>query len=292
MSATGADPAPAGRARATCYYCGGSSSEPFATENGFTLVKCSGCGLLYVSPRPLEEDIAEAVRQGLHPGNLETNSRFYPPQLWEYRRVLRDLYGSELARGKRAWLDVGCGHGEFLLALVRFAGRNVAAVGSEPNEHKQRSARSRGLEVSFIPLESHDRQYDCISLLNVYSHVPDPGAFLEVLRRRLKPGGELVLQTGDISGLTPQTLFRPMYLPDHLSFATEEIVTGLLRRTGFKIVKVRKYPAFPPTATFLRIAMHSALGRVAKARVLARNYSVSRRLRTDMWIRAARLEER
>jgi SAM-dependent methyltransferase len=273
--------------RTSCYYCGGPESRTFATENGFELVKCAGCGLLYVSPRPHEGDIAEAVRQGLHPGNLETNSRFYPPHLWEYRRVLRDLYGAELTARKRAWLDVGCGHGEFLLSLTRLAGAQVAAVGSEPNEHKQRSARSRGLDVSFIPLEGHGRKYDCISLLNVYSHVPDPGAFLELLRERLVPGGELVLQTGDVAGMTPETLFRPLYLPDHLSFADESIVTGLLRRKGFRIVKVRKYPAFPPLATGMRIAMHLALGRISRVRVLARNYSVSRRQRTDMWIRAA-----
>lgn len=279
---------PAALSDTSCYYCGGSSSRPFASENGFDLVECSGCGLLYVSPRPRENDIAEAVRQGLHPGNLETNSRFYPPHLWEYRRVLRDLYGAELTQKNRTWLDVGCGHGEFLLTLTRMAGSHVTAAGSEPNEHKRASARARGLDVSFIPLEHHDRQYDCISLLNVYSHVPDPGAFLDLLRQRLAPGGELVLQTGDVTGLTPETLFRPLYLPDHLSFATEDIVTGLLRRKGFRIVQVRKYPAFPACATWMRIAMHLSLGRISRVKALVRNYSVSRRLRTDMWIRAAR----
>jgi SAM-dependent methyltransferase len=279
--------APASLDRTSCYYCGGSASSPYARENGFDLVKCAGCGLLYVSPRPREEDIAEAVRQGLHPGNLETNSRFYPPYLWEYRRVLRDLYGAELSARHRDWLDVGCGHGEFLLTLARMAGDRVTAVGSEPNEHKRASARARGLDVSFIPLEDHDRRYDCISLLNVYSHLPDPGAFLELLGRRLKPGGEVILQTGDVAALTPGEMFRPMYLPDHLSFASEEIVTGLLRRKGYRVVKVCKYPAFRPAATFLRIAMHLALGRLSRVRVLARNYGVSRRLPTDMWIRAA-----
>jgi hypothetical protein len=78
-----------------------------------------------------------------------------------------------------------------------------------------------------------------------------------------------------------------LYLPDHLSFANEDIVTGLLRRKGFRIVAVRKYPAFPAAATWMRIAMHLALGRISRVKVLARNYSVARRLRTDMWIRAA-----
>lgn len=274
--------------RASCYYCGGARSQPFAAENGFTLVKCAGCGLLYVSPRPREEDIAEAVRQGLHPGNLETNARFYPPRLWEFRHILRDLYGPELSARRRTWLDVGCGHGEFLLALQGVAGPQVTATGSEPNDHKRRSAQSRGLDVSFIPLEADTRRYDCVSLLNVYSHLPDPVRFMELLRERLVPGGELVLETGDVSGLTPETMFRPMYLPDHLSFATEPIVTGLLERTGFRVVKVRRYPAFPLAGTALRIGLHLATGRWSKAGVLARNYSVSRRLRTDMWVRAAR----
>lgn len=292
MNGMDPQPAPAGLAGVACYYCGSSSSQPFATENGFDLVRCSGCGLLYVSPRPHEHDIAEAVRQGLHPGNLEVTGRFYPPHLWEYRRVLRDLYGYELSENNRTWLDVGCGHGEFLLTLKQIAGSNVTAVGSEPNEHKQRSARSRGLDVTFIPLDQDDRTYDYISLLNVYSHIPDPGAFLELLRRRLNPGGELVLQTSDNSDLTPDTFFRPMYLPDHLSFATEQIVTGLLQRKGFRIIQIRKYPAFPPVGTFLRIGMHLAMGRISKVKVLARNYLVSRRLKTDMWIRAALRDDR
>ena len=271
-----------------CYFCGGSSGRPFATENGFTLLKCPGCGLLYVSPRPREQDIAESARQGLHPGNLQTTRRFFFPHLWEYRGVLRDLYGAELTAGHRTWLDVGCGHGEFLLALTRAAGRHVTAVGSDPNVHKQASARSRGLDVTFIPLDRHDRRYDCISLLNVYSHVPDPVAFLDVLRERLQPGGELVLQTGDISGLTPETMFRPMDLPDHLSFATEEIVTGLLRRKGFRVLALRKYPAFRAVPTLLRIGWHLAGARLSRVKQLWANYSVSSRLKTDMWIRAAR----
>lgn len=287
MNTTDSGPALPRLTRVPCYYCGGSSGQTFAEENGFTLVTCSGCSLLYVSLRPREQDIAESVQQGLHPGNLETTARFYFPRLWEYRRALRDLYGRELTERKRTWLDVGCGHGELLMVLKSIAGESVSAVGSEPNVHKQKSARSRGLDVTFIPLEGHGKQYDCISLLNVYSHVPDPGALLELLRQRLQPGGELVLQTGDVAGLTPETFFRPLYLPDHLSFATQEIVIGLLKRKGFRIVKVCKYPAFPAIGTILRISVNVALARISKAKVLARNYSVSRRLKTDMWIRAA-----
>ena len=65
------------------------------------------------------------------------------------------------------------------------------------------------------------------------------------------------------------------------------VVTGLLERNGFRVVEVRKYPAFPTVATVLRMAMHLAMARVSRVKVLAQNYSVSRRLKTDMWVRAA-----
>lgn len=81
-----------------------------------------------------------------------------------------------------------------------------------------------------------------MSLLNVYSHLADPPTFLESMKKLLNPRGELILETGDTADLSARDHHRPFYLPDHLSFASESIVVGILKRTNFEIVSINRYP--------------------------------------------------
>lgn len=269
-----------------CYYCGTGQHSFYAEENGFTLVKCSGCGLLYVDNRPDDDQISQAHKQGKHTGikELDVTGVFSPGRLKVYRKVLDDLFGGDLGN-HRTWLDVGCGHGEFMLAVKRYAGGKVDVVGTEPNIHKQASARRKGLNVDYFDLETHAGRYDVISLLNVYSHLPDPPRFLESLKRLLNPGGELIVQTGDTADFSAAEHYRPFSLPDHLSFASQAIVEGILERLGFEVVSTRKYP-------YVRLELGSLLKEIIKA--LLPHFSS--RLRyyvkwkkysaTDMYIRA------
>lgn len=276
----------------SCYNCESNHSTFYAEENGFTLVKCSSCGLLYVTPRPDQDEIDQAHQCGVHQGKamLDVNRTFSVLQVDSYLKKLKDLYRSELVRGEYTWLDIGCGHGELLTALQQSSGGRVRARGLEPNEHKQQDARARGLDVSNFPVQNHDRHYDFISLLNVYSHLPDPPGFLGLCRNLLKPGGELLLETGDTADLSPEDHYRPFLLPDHLSFVSEGIVTNILHRCGFEVRAIRKYPAFPfrhsPARVILETAKRLLPQRESQIRKLMHDYRLSRKFKTDMYIRA------
>jgi len=98
------------------------------------------------------------------------------------------------------------------------------------------------LNVGYFDIESHEDKYDVISLLNVYSHLPDPPELLKSLKKNLNPNGEVLIETGDTADFSEKDHYRPFYLPDHVSFASEKIVTGILQRLGFEIISVTKYP--------------------------------------------------
>lgn len=229
-----------------CYNCEFDSHTYYAHENGFTLVKCLGCGLLYVTPRPSDEEIAQAHKYGVHKGDsrLEVTGQFDIVKVKNYLSVLGNLFGTKLTREKKTWLDIGCGHGEFITALQNFSQNNVLAKGIEPNVNKQKTARERGLDVSYFDLNTHNTQYDFISLLNVYSHLPNPKTTLINWKHLLKQGGELLLETGDTANLDSKDHLRPFNLPDHLSFASEKVVVNILKKAGFEITAIKKYPAF------------------------------------------------
>lgn len=270
-----------------CYNCGSEENTFYAEENGFSLVKCSGCGLLYLQERPDDKDISQAHRQGKHTGlkELDVTGRFNAGKIPVYLRVLDDLFEGDFAN-KRTWLDVGCGHGEFMVALRQYSNGKISAKGTEPNIRKQKSARKRGLDVGFFDLESHGGKYDVISFLNVYSHLPNPPEFINSLRGLLNPGGELVVQTGDTADFSAKDHYKPFSLPDHLSFASEKIVTDILKRSGFGILKVSKRPyvSFSPRGIAKEIVKaflpryHSSIRYYAKWK----RYS-----QTDMFIRAS-----
>lgn len=232
-----------------CYHCRCREAEAYGRENGYSLVRCSKCRLLYVSNPPDPGTISEAARQGIHEGEetFDATGRFRAWRLPILRRRLQRLFpGPDGFEGVGRWLDVGCGHGE-LLAAVRELAPEVAVRGTEPNERKQESARSRGFDVSFFDLATHEETYDVVSLMNVYSHLPDPPGFLAMVRRLLRPGGRVLLQTGDIGVFEDRTIPKPWYLPDHLSFASEAIVREMLEHGGFEVERVAKFRYLEPT---------------------------------------------
>ncbi|MGF1586581.1 MAG: class I SAM-dependent methyltransferase [Bacteroidales bacterium] len=227
-----------------CYNCKSENHSFYAEENGFSLVKCSSCGLLYIKNRPESRLISQASKQGIHTTGdkvLDVTARYNPNKISSYMKVLDDLFSRDLT-GINTWLDIGCGYGEFIQAVNNYSSGKINIKGSEPSEPKQESARKRGLDVEFFDIDTHTGKYNIISLLNVYSHLPDPPAFLVSLKKLLLPGGELIIQTGDTAELAPENHIRPFYLPDHLSFASEKIVVEMLKRKGFEIIVIKKYP--------------------------------------------------
>jgi SAM-dependent methyltransferase len=227
----------------TCYNCESELYTNYATENGFSLVKCCNCGLLYLQNPPKDDEISQSHKQGKHSGvkELDVTGSFNSGKIPKYLDLLQKLFNEGLPENL-TWLDIGCGHGEFMMAVQKYSNGKVLVKGTEPNTKKQKSAQSRGLDVSFFDIAAHESKYDIISLLNVYSHLPNPPLFIESLKKLLNPGGQIVLETGDTANLSAQEHYKPFYLPDHLSFASESIVINILERLDFKVLSVIKYP--------------------------------------------------
>ena len=89
--------------------------------------------------------------------------------------------------------------------------------------------------------------YDFVSALNVFSHLPNPIETLKEWRSLIKPRGYIFLETGHSSHLTADVHHKPYYLPDHLSFANQEIVERILDQVGFQVKKtcIYRHTVFP-----------------------------------------------
>jgi 2-polyprenyl-3-methyl-5-hydroxy-6-metoxy-1,4-benzoquinol methylase len=228
-----------------CPYCDESKSSPWASEYGFTAVKCFECGLVYVNPRPVQSLIREAVETGVH-SNVEHGrtviARRVGTKVARYKKLIsimfRDIWCSQKTI---SWLDVGAGYGELVEAITAIAPPGSIIEGIEPMKPKVENARGRGLKVREKFVSEIREKYDFVSIINIFSHIPDFRAFLKDLKNVIKTGGELLIETGNIGDLVHRReVPSELNLPDHLVFAGEKNVIGYLTEADFTIVSTRR----------------------------------------------------
>lgn len=231
-----------------CYVCG-ARDEPlyqrlrdrlFGAPGEWDLKKCPNpqCGLVWLDPMPVEEDLGKAYRVYFTHGTNEQENIVHGKWDLLLRRIFKYLkhgylatrydykdgvsiiqrisgYGlfcypfliRSLNRGVRyvkhvpqgKLLDVGCGDGSYI-QYMRVLGWDVKGVDFDPEAVS--NARARGLMVQLGDLAQQqypDNTFDVITINHVIEHVPEPLGLLQECRRILKPDGKLVVATPNAS---------------------------------------------------------------------------------------------
>ena len=224
-----------------CPLCGANNPSPWGEERGFHCMRCGACGLLYVNPRPVAEQIDRAVQMGVHEAEtLNVVGVRIPSKVVQFKTVLRRQFSDLLGESRPLrWLDVGAGFGELVEAISSLAPPGSVCMGIEPMIPKAEDARRRGISVRTAYMHEIQERFDVLSLIDVFSHVPDFHAFLQECKALLSPGGEIFIKTGNAADLESRDMFPgPLTLPDHLVFGSQRHVTRFLEAAGFKIVSV------------------------------------------------------
>jgi SAM-dependent methyltransferase len=156
-------------------------------------------------------------------------------------RTLSERYLDLLAASPPV-LDVGCGRGELLGALVE---RGVECSGVDLDAGMVAEARGAGLDVTAGDAVAHLRSLPEGSLgsiiaVHVAEHLPLPALLelLELAASRLKPGGLLVTETPNPASLV---VLGNSYIldPTHVWPLHPSLLTFLCERAGFRDVELR-----------------------------------------------------
>ncbi len=189
---------------------------------------------------------------GQHPILNRLYRRLYPSiyfyanplKIFEYRALVR-MAG--LSRS-HAVLDLGCGGGKQTCCIAREAGRVVGLDPDEPSIAVARKTLEKGecrFPVEFVcgTVENAglaDESFDRIMSFSVIEHIPDCPAVLKACRRKLKPGGKLILSTDNIPAcLDPETVARHRQAAGVARYFTAEELKDMLAGLDFADVSVR-----------------------------------------------------
>ena len=185
-----------------CPVCGQADAAPLFSKDGYGMVRCTACSAVFVGEDPAGIDFDALYGQAYYTGGSDAVFADYVGQEAARRAharrklaVLRHL-PPRIARQGRL-LDVGCAAG-FFLAEAR---AHYDVQGVELSTWSSAYARERlGLPVHTGTLQQAalpSNHFDVVTLWDVIEHVPDPVPLLQDAARVLKPGGRLVLTTGD-----------------------------------------------------------------------------------------------
>jgi SAM-dependent methyltransferase len=219
----------------------GAGQRTVWVKNGYRILRCDRCGLL-----------ATEVPDGFDAAGIYTRDYFQggvPDGYYDYLEsealLAREhahrleLLRSCVASGKL--LEIGCASGGFLA----HAREHFMVQGLDVSAFAVESARRRGLDVLQGSLEEHgplNSPYDLVAAFDTVEHLPRPRRTLGRAFALLRPGGYLVLTTGDAHSLLARLCgryWRLMTPPQHLWFFAPHNLTALLTGLGFSEVSVR-----------------------------------------------------
>ena len=141
-------------------------------------------------------------------------------------------------------LDVGCSRGNFLAAGTRLG---FHMEGVEPAANIAAAARAQGLAVHtglLADIHLPPASFDAITLFEVIEHLKAPLPLLRECHRVLKPGGLLVLSTGNTASWTVAAMQERWDYFDiakdggHISFYNPRSLALLAGRAGFAPVRI------------------------------------------------------
>ncbi|WP_337866788.1 class I SAM-dependent methyltransferase [Ignavibacterium sp.] len=227
-----------------CILCNNAVSEAVKSNN-YTYYICSFCKTSQILPQPSKVDLNKYYNM------FHLSSDKGGNYDWVEQRMISDfsskvlIIKSFLSKSNQKLLDVGCGKGFFVKEALsnKFIAEGIDISSSGINYAKEVLkiiAQNISIE-EFSKVESNKNKFDVVTLWATIEHIPDGLGLLKSIKKCLKPGGLLFLDTGLGNVKEEKYLSGHSQWFDalqHLFVYSENGLKLLLENAGFEILLV------------------------------------------------------
>jgi SAM-dependent methyltransferase len=261
-----------------------TTNPPDAPSRRYRVVRCASCGVARTDPPP-PVGVREAFYDADYGGGA-TPKLVGPVE--RVRRAFARARARAVVRGLPAGsrvLDVGCGDGKLVVALLDRGMRAIGLEGSTgPRLRASANTGHRVFASDAGRLPFGDGALDVVVIWHVLEHLPEPERAIAEVVRCLRPGGTLVVAVPDLNGLASRiggAAWLGLDVERHLYHFTPRGLEALLARQHL-VVRRRRHMNLELTVIDLfdstlrrlglgRLALYDQLGTGSRrgARLLA-----------------------
>ncbi len=219
----------------------GEHPAPFLSGQPWSYVACQDCELAFhrfiltpewnerrFSKWMSQEAICRFESDSNTPENQFMKAASYTSHVLQIEQLTRGQRGSVAPRV----LDFGCGYGGFLSMCSMYG---FDAIGVDRSSAKRDNGRFAKVFADIDDVKGM-HPFHALTLFEVLEHLDEPYALMQRLLDLLVPGGILVLETPDCSGVSDiQTLhdYRKIHPLEHINGFTPDTMKRFATRLGF-----------------------------------------------------------
>jgi len=213
----------------------------YTLESQF-LLNCQNCGLYFFADSPSDKDLSDyykTIYSQIHQKQLHDLLKVNYDSGF-FKTLLNNLknYHGQITKENPKILDYGCGHG-FFLKVAKENGFEAYGVEYDDEVAKFNENELKIKMLSNGELENtSDNTFDIIRMNHSLEHLPHPEIILEILHKKLKPNGIIVISSPNFSQKIVKSNTAKLYdlvFPEHLYYFTLQSIIKLLTRLEFSV---------------------------------------------------------
>jgi 2-polyprenyl-3-methyl-5-hydroxy-6-metoxy-1,4-benzoquinol methylase len=234
-----------------CDLCGHDDPVLFLEKNGYNIVKCRNCSMVYVNPRLKSEDLCNLYNENvISPYHYYLETKDDDEKTFEKRLDIIEKYAKS---GKL--LDVGCSIGTFSVVAKN---RGWEVYGVDINAQSVNYCLKKlNLDVKagdFEKLDFPEDFFDVIIMNDFLEHVGSPTRALKKANQFLKKGGVIFIVTPKIDSFMAR-ISKENWLHlkpnEHIFYFSSKTMGDILKRTGFETISIRPIGRYRSLHTIL-----------------------------------------
>ena len=192
----------------------------------YPVVECDSCGLVYVNPRPIFEEMGKFYPAGYHDGRDDPRHQARYQNQYDY---VKNIDANKI-------LDIGCARGDWLKFIKS---KNPAC---ELHGVDAFSAKVSDDSITFHNSALTDAKlcndyFDLITAWALLEHVHTPSDYFSVVSKVLKPGGKFVFLVTNSESLYGRYAYKED-VPRHLYHFSERSLNGYAKKHGLTLDRI------------------------------------------------------